>query len=67
MSSLKRTDLVVMSTIDTRISRILNDASHLARATKITSPRDSFACSFCRLHCVRYLELVENDVRVRLG
>lgn len=50
MSSLKCTDFIVMSTIDTRARRILNDTPNFPGATKVTRPRDPLARRFCLLH-----------------
>lgn len=50
MAALECADLVVVSAVDTGTSWILNDAPHFSRPTQITSSRDSFPHSFCRLH-----------------
>jgi hypothetical protein len=62
MSSLKCTDLVVMSTIDTRTGRILNDTPNFPAATEVTRPGDSFARRFCWLHDIHSLfkKLIED-------
>lgn len=50
MAALECADFVVVSAVDTGTSWILNDAPHFSRPTQVTSSRDPFPHSFCRLH-----------------
>ena len=67
MSSLKCTDFIVMSTIDTRTRRILNDTPNFPGATQITRPGDSLARRLGLLHCdsLSFLQSWSSRRRIR--
>ena len=65
MPSLKRTNLVVMSTVDTRTRRILDDTPNFPGATEVTGPGDSFARRLCLLHIESLILLQSGSLKTK--